>query len=133
MVFTTAVPSTVAVGIRATRVDAIAVQPVWPKGLGCLGSKIRRTEIVFASDADQGEQRISPCIGQCRPHAPRIGGLGNLADRPVGRDPFARGMRQGGGQVHKPRTLIDGRCLDGRDLMLTQGLAHDVEPADNGA
>jgi hypothetical protein len=47
----------------------------------------------------------------------------------VRRDPFPGRMGQHGGQVHNACGLIDRRGLDRRDLMLAQGLAHDLEAA----
>ena len=44
-------------------------------------------------------------------------------------NPFARGMRQHGRQIDRAGGLVDRRGLYGGDFMLTQGFAHDVEPA----
>ena len=91
--------------------------------------QIRRIEIILAGNADEGEQRIAPGISQRRSHAMRGGGLGDGADRPVRGDPFPGGMGQHGGQIDDAGGLIDGGSLYRRDLMLAQGLAHDLETA----
>jgi hypothetical protein len=54
--------------------------------------------------------------------------LGDGAYRPVGRNPFSRGMRQDCAEPNDPDTLIDRGGLHGGDLMLAQRLAHNVEP-----
>src|SRR5262245_33088880 len=44
-------------------------------------TQIRRIEVIFAGDTDEGEQRIAAGIGQCGAHALGIGGLGDRAHR----------------------------------------------------
>src|ERR1700729_2476856 len=61
--------------------------------------KIRGVEIVFTSDADEGEQGVAPAIGEGGPHAMRLSRIGNSTDRPVRGDPFARGVSQHGRQI----------------------------------
>ena len=56
-------------------------------------------------------------------------GLADGADRPVRGNPFPGRMRQHGRQIDDARGLIDRGGLHRRDLMLAQGLAHDVEAA----
>ena len=94
-----------------------------------LGGEVGSVEVVLAGDPDQREQGIAPGVGQRRAHPVRGGCLGDGADRPVRGDPFPRGMRQHGGQVDDARALVDRGGLHGGDLMLAQGLAHDVETA----
>ena len=54
-------------------------------------------------------------------------GLGNRANRPVRGDPFARGMREHGRQIHDTGRLINRGRLHRGDLMLTEGLAYDLK------
>src|SRR6516164_1671528 len=65
-------------------------------------TKIRRIQIVLASDADQGEQCIAAGVGQCRAHALGIGSFGDRTNRPIRCDPFAGGVRKGGSQIDIP-------------------------------
>jgi hypothetical protein len=44
-------------------------------------------------------------------------------------DPLPRRMRQNGSQIDQAGGLVDGRCLHGRNLVLAQGLSHNVETA----
>ena len=50
------------------------------------------------------------------------------ADRPVGRDPFAGGMDERGGEPDQAVVLIDRGGLDRRDLVLAQAFADKIEP-----
>ena len=56
-------------------------------------------------------------------------GLADRADRPIRGDPFARGVSQHRRQIDDAGGLIERGGLDGRDLMLAERLAHDIEPA----
>src|SRR5262245_2989740 len=49
--------------------------------------------------------------------------------RPVGGNPFARGMGDHGGQIDYACLPIDRRCLNRCDLVLAERLAHDVKAA----
>src|SRR5580658_2209702 len=92
-------------------------------------NKIRRIKVVLAGDADQREEGLAARVGEGCPHALRVGGFGDGTDRPVRGDPFARRMRQRGGETDEPRGLIYGGGLDRCDLMLTESFAHNVETA----
>src|SRR5438046_4247901 len=59
---------------------------------------------------------------RCRSFADR-------ADWPVGSDPFTRSVCQHRGQIHRSSGLVDRGRLYSGDLVLAQGLAHDLEPA----
>ena len=41
-------------------------------------------------------------------------------------------MRQRGGQVDHARGLVNGRALNGCDLVLAKSLAHDIEATGEG-
>src|SRR3954471_10288315 len=90
-------------------------------------TKIWRIQIVLASNPDQREQGVTAGVGQRRAHALGIGSFGDGTDRPIRCDPFAGGVRKRGGQIDHPGGLVDGGGLHGRNLMLPQRLAHDVE------
>src|SRR5262245_33007204 len=91
-------------------------------------TKIRRIKIILAGDANECEQGIATSVGQRSAHALGIGGLGDRTDRPVRGDPLAGGVGERGGQMDHPGGLIDRGRLKGGDLVLTQRLAHDIEP-----
>ena len=67
---------------------AACLRPLRPRRLLPGRSEIGRIEVVFAGNADQGEQGIAPGVGQCRAHPVRGGGLADGADRPIRGDPF---------------------------------------------
>jgi hypothetical protein len=81
------------------------------------------------ANAYRREQGITARIGQGGAHTLWVCHLGNRADRPVGSDPFARAMRKHRCQFHQARYLVNGRGLNGGDLMLTERFAYDIEPA----
>src|SRR5260370_8277157 len=58
----------------------------------------------------------------------RCGSLADRTDRPVGRYPFTRGVGEHGGQPNEACLLVDRGGLHGRDLVLAQSLADEVEP-----
>src|SRR3984893_13007420 len=90
-------------------------------------AEIRPIKIILARNTDDREQRIAAGIRQCRAHALGVSSFGHGTDRPIGGYPLARSMGQHGGQIDYA-TLNRGR-LNGRDLMLTERLAYDVETA----
>ena len=90
-------------------------------------TKIGRIQIVLAGDADQREQGVTAGVGQGRAHALGIGSFGYGTDRPIRCDPFAGGVRKRGGQIDHSGRMVDGGRLHGRNLMLAERLAHDVE------
>jgi hypothetical protein len=94
--------------------------------MGQAAIEIRRVEVVFAGNPDQGEQSIAPGIGEGGSHPVRAGGLGDRADRPVRGNPLARRMRQGDGQPDQTGRVIDRGGLHRRNLMPTQGLADPI-------
>ena len=89
-------------------------------------TKIRRIQIVLARDADQGEQCVAAGVGQRGAHALGVSGFSYRADRPIGGDPLPGGMGKRCRQIDHTGRLVDSGCLYGRDLVLTEGLAHDV-------
>ena len=91
--------------------------------------QVGRIEIVFAGNADQSEQRITPGVAQRRTHPVWRGDLADRANRPVRGDPFSGGMRQQRRQPNLARCLVNPGPLDRGDLVLTQTLAHNVQPA----
>jgi hypothetical protein len=44
-------------------------------------------------------------------------------------DPFAGGVKEGGGQLDQPGLRFDRSRLDGGDLVLGQAFPHDLKPA----
>ena len=94
-----------------------------------INQKVRGIKIVLSGNPDQGEQRIAPGVGQGRAHPVWGGGITDGTDRPVRGDPFAGGMRQQRGQPNLAGFLVDCRGLDGSDLVPTEALADDIEPA----
>jgi hypothetical protein len=58
----------------------------------------------------------------------RYGRLADRANRPVGGNPFSSGMNEGGGEPDQAAVVVDGGGLNGRDLMLAQALADEIEP-----
>jgi len=92
----------------------------WPDEVG-------RVEVILTGNPDKREESVAPGIGQrC---AFPMWGLADRADRPIRGNPFSRGVGQDGRQIDRASGLVDGGRLHGSDLMLPQGLAHDVEPA----
>ena len=91
--------------------------------------EIRGIDIVFTGDPNQREEGIAPGIGQRRTHSVRCCCLADGADRPVRGDPFPRRMCQNRRKIDDAGVLVDRSSLHGGDLMLAQGLAHDLEPA----
>ncbi len=83
-------------------------------------------QVILTGDPNQSEQGIAAGIGQSCAHALRVRHFSNRADWPIGGDPFARSMRQHGGQIDHPGRVIDGGGLHRGDLMLAERLAHDV-------
>ena len=75
-----------------------------------LKGEVRRIEIVLAGDPDQREQGIAPGIGQRRAHPMGSCRLAGRADRPVGGDPFAGGVDQGGRQLDQTGLPVDRRA-----------------------
>ena len=57
----------------------------------------------------------------------RGAGFADRANRPVGGDPFARGMGEQGGELDLPARLVDRGGLDRGDLMLAEDLADDIK------
>src|SRR6516164_10124952 len=113
-------------------VDAVFLISRWTVCFGfcCRGrQKIWCIEIILPSNADQREQSISTGIGQRRAHAVRGGRVSDGADRPIRGDPFSRGMRQNRAEPNDASGFIDRGGLYCGDLMLAQGLAHDIESA----
>src|SRR6516164_7553180 len=104
----------------------------WSWQLSCgirFGTKIWRIEIVFSGNPDQREKGIPPGIGEGGPYALRRCKIGDVADRPIRRDPFPRRMRKDGGEAKKASFCIDTRCLDRCNLMPTKAFADDVQTA----
>ena len=93
------------------------------------GVEIWRVEIIFSGDADQGEKRIPPGIGECGSHSLRRGDVGDWANRPFRGNPFTGGMRKDGGESKEPGFFVDFRGLDGRDLVPPEALADYVQAA----
>ncbi len=88
--------------------------------------EVRRIEVVFSRDANQREQRVSAGVGQCSSHSVRGRRIRQPADRPIGRDPLSRRVGENRGQADGAGRGIDGGGLDGRDLLLAQGLTNNV-------
>ena len=98
----------------------------------CVGvayRQVRRVEIVFAGDPNQGEQGVAAGVREGRPHLMRRRRFTDRAYRPVGRDPFSGRMGEDRGQANKAGILVDRSCLHGRDLVLAERLANNVEPS----
>src|SRR6516165_7388072 len=93
------------------------------------GTKIWRIEIVFSGNPDQREKGIPPGIGEGGAHALRRRNIGDLADRPIRRDPFPRRMREDGGEAKKASFCIDTRRLDCCNLMHAKAFADNVQTA----
>jgi len=55
--------------------------------------QVRSIEVILARDADQGEKGVTSRVDQGGAHAMRARRIRQAADRPIGRDPFARGVR----------------------------------------
>ena len=87
-----------------------------------------RIEIVLAGEAYQREQAIAASVGESCAHQLGLRKIGDTAHGPARRNPFSRPMRKRGGQDDEAAILIHVGRLQDRDLMLTEGLAHDVEP-----
>jgi hypothetical protein len=62
------------------------------------GGQIWCVQIILADNADQREKCIAACIGEGGAKAMRRRGLAHWTNRPVGRNPFARGMGEDGGE-----------------------------------
>ena len=92
----------------------------WPREVG-------RIEVILAGNPDKREEGVTAGIGERR--TPPMRGLADGADWPVGGNPFSGSMGQDGRQIDRAGGLVDGGRLHGSDLVLSQGLAHDVEPA----
>jgi hypothetical protein len=89
-------------------------------------------EVFLACDANQREQRITPCISKRRAHPAWRCHFGKRAYRPVRGNPFPRRVGEHRGQRDRLRGLIDRGRLHGGDLMMTLRLAHDVEATRQG-
>src|SRR6185436_17101867 len=100
----------------------------WSGGRRLRGN-VGRIEIVLTCNPHEREQRVAPRIGKRHAHALWTCYIGDRAYRPFGRNPFARGMRKGCGQLHEPGGLVYRGCLDNRDFLLAERLADDVESA----
>jgi hypothetical protein len=92
-----------------------------------LNGEVGRIEIVLAGDSHQREQGIAPGISEGGAHAVRGGRVARRADRPVRRHPLAGGVHQRGRQFDQAAVPVDRSALDGRDLILAQAFADDVE------
>ena len=75
-------------------------------------------DIILASNTDQREQRVTPGIGQCRPHAMGRCRFADATYRPIRRNPFAGRMRQDRAEPDDAGIVVDGSGLHGGDLML---------------
>jgi hypothetical protein len=95
--------------------------------------QVGRIEIILTGNTDEGKQRIASRIGQRRSHPVRGCSFIGCADRPVRGDPLPRSMRKQGGQPDLAGALVDGRGLDGGDLMLAQALADNIKAAGEGS
>ena len=62
---------------------------IWRRWRARTITKIRRIQIILASNPDQREQGIAPGIGQRGPHPVRASNLRNGTNWPMGGDPFA--------------------------------------------
>src|SRR5258706_14426552 len=69
------------------------------------------------------------CSSDLSAHFLRCGGLADRTDRPIGRYPFPRGVGEHSRQSDEASLLVDGGGLHGRDLVLAQSFADEVEPA----
>src|SRR6266567_8160453 len=94
-----------------------------------LAVQVWRIEVILAGDADEREERVAAGVGQGCPHAVRGRHVADRAYRPIRGDPFARGVGEYGSQRDRAGRLVDRRGLQDGDLVLAQGLAHDVEAA----
>ena len=79
--------------------------------------EVRRVKIIFSSNADEREQRISAGKGECRSHSLRRGDIGNGTHGPFRGDPFAGRMSKDSCEAKKPGIFVDCGGLDCRDLM----------------
>src|SRR6516165_7245027 len=59
----------------------------------------------------------------------RSRGVADRADRPIRGNPFSRGMRKNRTESDDTDRFINRSGLYGRDLVLAQGLAHDIKTA----
>src|SRR5436190_22016707 len=80
-------------------------------GLRTRANQIWGIQIVFTGNADQREQGVAPGIGQRRAPPMRPFRLADRANRRIRGDPFARGMRKPGREIHDTSRLIDGSAL----------------------
>ena len=92
-------------------------------------AEIRGIEIIFSGNADQGEKRIPPGIGEGGSHSLRRGDIGHRAYRPFRGDPFTGRMRKNGRKAKEVGLFIDFGRLDSRDLMPAKALADNIQPA----
>ena len=83
----------------------------------CSHVEVRRVEIVLARDADKVEKSIAPRIRQRSAYAPWGGCIADSADWPLGREPFARGMRQRRRETDNPGLAVDLGRLNGCNLV----------------
>src|SRR5262249_12952216 len=90
---------------------------------------IWRIQIVLTGNTAQREQGITAGIGEGCTHAMGCRGFADRTDRPIRCYPFSRGMGEDRAEPDNPTRLVNRGGLHGRDLMLAQGLAHNVEPA----
>ena len=65
--------------------------------------QVRRVEIVFAGNPDEGEQGITPGVGEGGAHLMRRRSFADRAYRPVGRDPFSGRMGEDRGEPNEAR------------------------------
>src|SRR5262249_40348186 len=56
-------------------------------------------------------------------------GVADRADRPIRGNPFSRGMRKNRTESDDTDRFVNRSGLHGRDLVLAQGLAHDIKTA----
>src|ERR1700724_3158348 len=93
------------------------------------GRKVRRIEVILSGNPNKREQGVAPRVGQRGPHTLRRIDLADAADRPVRGHPLAGRMGKEGGKPDPPGLAVDRGGLNGRDLMLAEALAHELEPA----
>ena len=113
-----------------SRVKPAAIRGHWlGTGVACGSLQIRRIEIILAGNPDQRKKRVSSRVGECGTHAAWRGNFTDGAHGPIRGDPLSRCVRQYCREIDEASRLINRRGLHGRNFVLAQDFAHDLEPA----
>jgi hypothetical protein len=95
--------------------------------------QIRRIKIIFSGNTHQRKQRVPSGVGKRGSHTMRRRCVADRTDRPIGREPFARGMRYRRGQSNQSGGLVNRGRLYGCNFMPSKALAHQIKAADKDA